>query len=276
MTVCLAAILYPSQTIAFVSDQMISFGDVTTQEGIQKIAPLDDAGRWYAMFAGSMPRFQPLIREIRKHLGEPSSPISVERIAAACAAGYDIGIEQMANNQLRSTGFTRESFMESGQSLLPDCVFQSTWNEIKSMSLGVELLVGGFDEKSDAQLLRVSENGEVEELTSIAYSVIGYGRDAASAVLNALPDRWHWNGVESGVYNLCVAKFTAERPPFVGKRTSVLTIQHTSRAAFMVGNEIEDIRKIWEHQQIHPPETALSTIRANLISREERFKRDGS
>jgi len=265
MTLCIAAILMGENSIALVSDQLVSNG-FTSAEGFHKDYLLE-WGRWVALCTAKEARRVPMLMEAMKnHLHAVDGFIGKQEIIKAYQDAHREQIALMCGARLSKIGFTSlDDFLQRGYDILRDVIFENILNELNQLDLGITLLIAGFDATAEPTLLEAS-NGEVF-VPPLGFHAIGEGAWIAEAILNQLPSRWLYEDAESNLYRLCSAKFAAEKMQSgsVGKDTTVVLIHHDGKHSVMWEDDVLGLRDIWEsHLLDRPPNRAVEWIKAKM------------
>jgi hypothetical protein len=273
MTVCIAATLLRDNTIAIVTDQLISDGFVSA-EGFKKHFFLHYPD-WIAVCEAKEARRVPrLIDAICQKLGSAGGMVSLESdVMEACTSAYRAEVERLCDARLSKLGFTLQTFRDEGQAKLGDGIFETVLNELKATNLGITLLVAGFGISAAPMLLEVSD-GEVFE-SPLGFHAIGEGAWVAEAMLNQLPSNWLYDDPRFNIYRLCAAKFAAERTASgsVGRDTTVITVGVNSNLSYMDRDATAELRRVWEaNLAARPPDEAVELIETRLLSINDRFR----
>lgn len=158
---------------------------------------------------------------------------------------------------------TLADFRQSGYQAFGPQVFAELNSEIRDFSLGINLLVCGFDSIGFPHIFEITEPGEVIDHDLAGYAAMGSGAQMAMGVLSPRPiRRLPWRDM---VYRLCEAKFTSETATGVGRSTAVhVTFYHGIRE-FLRPIHLEQLRHIWETQRaISVPIEAAEIIQKAL------------
>ena len=108
------------------------------------------------------------------------------------------------------------------------------------------LLVCGFDDKNMPAILVCGDDG-CAEFTRVGFAAIGSGDMQALASL-AFHDWDRLWSVDKAIYQVCAAKFMAEKTNGVGDQTIVLCLREDGKTKWIFKRHVEMIRKLWEKE----------------------------
>jgi len=209
----------------------------------------------------------PILREatnilLRKELTQPSAS-DVE--AAMCDAYSRILSGHVAREYLTKFGLgSVDDFKIAGASALGRRLFWSLSRKIDKTSLGVDLLVYGFDYTNNRRpnLFHITNPGNSSELNHLSAFAVGAGTRMAMASLHLRP--LDISTVPNGstlVYRLCEAKFSSETASSVGKATSGYWMTNDGHSGPILEMTLNKYRNIWETwRRQPPPEEALNLM----------------
>lgn len=250
MTVCIAAVCPNIDRIILVSDELLS-NDYTSIEGMMKFHQI--GRRWIAMVSTpDITRFPPLMRRIETLMGARTS---FEALAESCEQAHAAELEKHINQGiLLPYGKTRAEIVEHGLKWFGEQRHAAFLDEIGKASLGVDLLVAGFDEGGIGRMLTM-RNGIVSDTTDLRYCIIGSGEFNAHGALDPIADFVFHADLAEAVYRVLAAKFAAESTPGVGTQTTAFVIAPGEPWRYMVNSDIDKIRDAWrtEGQPPVPP-----------------------
>jgi hypothetical protein len=262
VTVCIAAVCERLKTIVMISDRLISADWIST-EGVRKFDFLALVGPWVTMFAGDEAfRYEPLSIRIRDKT-HGRGKLSLTAVADVCHEAYKIELQRKQEMEiLLPTGWTREAFLKEGRASLGEYRFTELEQLVTKATLGVDLLVAGFDDAGYPQIFEMC-NGAIL-IPPLPYHAIGAGRAAALSRMYTTPHLCYSNSFEEIAYGVCAAKFAAESTPTVGKDSTFVALEQDGDAILLEDNAVAKLRRIWETKGKPPvPRAAL-----NFISKE--------
>jgi hypothetical protein len=209
----------------------------------------------------------PILREatqslVSKGLTQPSAS-DVE--AAMCEAYSRILRSHVAREYLTKFGFDSvDDFKIAGISRLGRRLFWSLSRKIDRASLGVDLLVYGFDYTNNRRpnIFHITNPGNAIELNHLSAFAIGSGTRMAMASLHLRPlDISTVPNASALIYRLCEAKFSAETASGVGKATSGYWMTNDGHSSPILEITLNKYRNIWEAwRRLPPPEEALNLM----------------
>ncbi|MEK6371901.1 MAG: hypothetical protein AABO58_04320 [Acidobacteriota bacterium] len=265
MTVCIAAILTQNNSIALVTDQLVS-DTLVSVEGFRKHYFLDNNYKWIALCEATEARRPRLMEAIQKQLDSAPGLKDKEDVIRACTAAYRSETERMHDARLSRIGYTLKTFLECGHEQLGDGIFETMLNELDGLDLGVRLLVAGFDSTGRPTLLEVSRGGEAF-VPPVGYHAIGEGSWIVDAALSQFSSGWLSLDAYANVYKLCAAKFASEKvhSGSVGKDTMVLMLASNGELSFMWRMDVPELKQVWEGSLYEVPPRALEILRSKLV-----------
>lgn len=268
MSVCIAAICNseagPSSVIVTASDQMVTWGTYSSSESALKAARL--APRWMTMIAGDDVTLgvEDVIRHTRATLAtyEDEPPSVLQAQSSLLAAWRD------AQNQLGQAAvlnpyrLTVDEFVRNGRQRFGDTKFLELATQLEvSSRLRCQLLAAGFDANKIPALLACDDESGCRDYTRADFLAIGTGHTTAIANM-AFHEYTRDTDLESAIYQVCAAKFMAERAPGVGKHTLVLCLRDDGKTKWIFKTHIKQIRQFWEERgrpQI-PPKADINAV----------------
>jgi hypothetical protein len=232
MTICIAAIVQPARAIVAVSDTQLSNETYSHEYGSMKIAPL--INKWVVMYAGLPSTYRSLLRSMGNWLVRHNNPKDVSSIQRAIKHAYDAELDSLINRTVLShLGMTRATFRRTGSRLLPEPLFRQLADEMKSAANdrrddpdGTELLVLGFDDFGDPNLLYVGRDGTIVDRHSPGFDVIGSGSQLAYASLQSHDEFIRAPRIGEVCYRIHAAKFASESSAFVGSAQTITAVFH--------------------------------------------------
>jgi hypothetical protein len=258
MTIAIVALTAPHEHFICVSDQMISFDDVTQADEAGLIKTVSMSLNWSAAFsANKIENILPLLNRVRSKINEPNQPLDIEDLKEYFTASVTEMIqEDFFRTHIARYGYKNlEHFRRDGRADLGDS-FAGLYQKLNEYDLGAEFIVygysGGFRIPS---LFEVSGKGQIIDRMALRYAVIGSGYWMATASLRRKPLPIDF---DSMLYRLLEAKFSAETASGVGRRTTVTIKGRDLHDLLMSFRDVDKMRNIWESTLQQPaPEGAL-------------------
>ncbi len=260
VTIAMAA-LTEEGYIVTVSDRMISYDDITQAEDNAVLKARSIADKWGMMFAANDARlFYPIFDKLydRLRLKGALSNADMNTIKEEAAGAYQDVFDSeftarfLGRYRIKDiSDFRKNGFIELGKD-----VFGDLNNELMKFDLGIQLLCFGYDGVSVPHIVEIENPGRPVDHDILGYAVIGSGYWMASASLRRRPAR---RDLQSTIYRLLEAKFSAETARGVGRSTTVLTFNPEigGRPPSMRSSEIEAVRAAWNATLYQPdPEEA--------------------
>jgi hypothetical protein len=264
MTLCAAAIASDAYIVT-ISDMMVSGATLSSDGCTIKMEPF--AQDWLAMFSGDdLTQCMPVIERAEKYLHNRANTVANTR--AAFKRAYQQQLNEMKTDAvLAGYGLDMKTFLSSGKRRFTEKVFSSLcerMDEIKSIGAAVEFLIYGFDGEGRAHIFTVGDQGADRTFDKPGFCCIGSGAYAADAMLYYFQQATY-SSLPKTVFNLCAAKFMAERSG-IGKDTFLYLKQPGSVAASNTDKLVNDIRAAWEADGVPKvPSGVLEMIAASGI-----------
>jgi hypothetical protein len=260
VTIAIAAITIPDGDIVTVSDRMISYDDIAQAEEHAGFKNRQLTPYFGLMFsATNAALFRPILqnatsRLIAKGLRHSLTCVKQE----VCAAYNDIFDREFSGHFLSRLKISNiEEFRQHGLKELGSDVFMDIYRELSRFDLGIQLICYGFDEEDKSYLFEVNNPGHA--IDHDRYAVTGSGYWMALASLRRKRLFFH---LESTIYRLLEAKFSAETATGVGRPTLLITMNSEGKIGFMHEQDIDQIRAIWDGTLKFPdPHDALTLIK---------------
>jgi hypothetical protein len=259
MTVCVAAICDggtgPSSAIVTASDRLLTWG-YSSSETALKAARL--APTWLTMIAGDdvTAGVEDVIRDARLALAEyaEDSPGIVEVQGAILGAWRNVQTHKAEIAVLNPFGLGMSEFTQTGRKRFGTATFLEMAERMRVVSkVDAQLLVCGFDNNQVPALLVCEDDVGCRDYTRADFVAIGSGHTSAIANL-AFHGYTRECGIESAVYQVCAAKFMAERAPGVGSNTLVLCLRDDGTTKWIFKSHLQMIRDFWaEHGRPRNP-----------------------
>jgi hypothetical protein len=247
MTVCIGAICDKSSTIVTASDRLVTWGtsssDVTLKAA--RLAPT-----WISMLAGAdiTTGAEEVIRDVRATLAVyGAAPKLAEVQSAVLGAWRDVKNRIGRSAVLDPFRLEVNEFIRIGRERFGDVKFLELVGELQAKSrLNFELAAFGFDERTIPALLTFDDEG-FQDFTRGGYIAIGSGNASAMASL-AFHEYKRECSLNAAIYQVCAAKFMAEKADGVGPATMVTCLREDGRTCWLFGVAIDRIRKLWEQR----------------------------
>ncbi|MGB6484985.1 MAG: hypothetical protein WBE86_15990 [Candidatus Acidiferrales bacterium] len=252
VTVCIAAKLIEDgkEKLVLVSDSKVAFGQFSADNAIRKDIPL--LQRHAVLIAGNNVSRAGIIleraRNTLKSVNKPHTDQVAEAVFDSCKTEWD----RIADTTvLHKHGYSLATFRKMGKNLCSDAVFYDIHSELKQVSLSLDILVVGFDDKEKAHIRFVNADTPPEDYDSLGFWAIGSGKHEALASLSYAVEHLDCSFVGKlgpFVYHLLAAKFMAESASDVGKTTQLVILDAQTPRLFHDGldGSISYIRQRWE------------------------------
>lgn len=246
MTICIAAICDYGAAVVSASDRMISWGYAQAGDSmVTKAVRVHE--KWAALFAADdVTSVDPILRSVTKSL----SPLAgeIDEATSTFRNAYQNELRKRAETQVLSQfGMSLDRFLQEGLKKFGREVFSSLCEEIRSVKLGCDFLVHGFDPGGHAHIFTVQDPGEATEHNRTGFWAIGSGQQSAISIL------FHHSysaekSLEEAIYHICEAKFMAETALGVGKETVLGVLRSNQTGGLFRNDQLEPIRKRWEQE----------------------------
>ncbi|MGI8772233.1 MAG: hypothetical protein ACR2JE_12450 [Acidobacteriaceae bacterium] len=264
MTVCIAG-LAEHNTIVAVSDMMVSGYLGAADSGTIKCEDVHQ--HWQAMMAADdLTQCMPIIEKARAFFEGRANTLQVAR--SVFKRAYQAHLREMAEDQvLGRFGIDMATFLESGRHRFGESLFASLSNEIRAVATGTEFLIFGHSDDGEAHLFIVADPGIDSVYDKPGFCAIGAGAHAANGLLFYLGQSRSRTMPES-LFNVCAAKFMAEKIPGVGQQTFLFVQPFGTSVCRHNSNLVRDLRKLWEKSgEPRVPDGAMSVIeRAKIVT----------
>lgn len=267
MTVGIAALAEMDKAIIFASDRMIGVGSATAD------LPLVTKGglfheKWIALYSGNdIARVPPIIRKVGDTLESEVAP-TVEEVTQAFLRAYQEERERVAIQTILSPfGLNMREFMSLwATSQNPELTDMK--RKIQDLYFDCTFLIGGFGPEERPHIFTVNPPAIEDHYDPVGFWSIGSGADAALSSLmfrrvNKLMT------LPQVVYHVAEAKFMAESCMGVGKDTLLLVLKREGTWGFIMGNELRQLRQIWEAEGRAPVPPNLDGRISSLIELEQ-------
>jgi 20S proteasome alpha/beta subunit len=220
MTTCNAVICDDGNAIVLVADKMIGMGYVESELEITKMRQLHN--EWWMLFAGDdiAPVFD-IVDYAKARLNQDAAASIGEVQDAVRTAFAQKRIECAETLYLSPIGWDMSRFNSEGSQLLPN--FPEIQGKIDDFTLGIELLVAGFD-IGKGYIFTLYGYGDSRGLTQRSdipgFSSIGSG-STASMYMMFYRDLSPKTGVREAVYFALEGKYFGEQAGGVGESTDL-------------------------------------------------------
>lgn len=256
MTLCAAAIASESYIVA-ISDTMITGSTISSDGCSVKMEPF--ARDWLAMLsADDITQCLPIVQLAAKYLHNRANTAANAR--AAFKRAYQQHMVQMRTDAVLSPyGMNMDGFLKSGKRRFTEKLYTSLCERMEQIKAGCSFLIFGFDGTGRAHIFTIEEPGTDRTYDKPGFCCIGSGMYAADAMLHYFGQAVYKNLSET-VFNLCAAKFMAERSG-IGKDTYLYVKQPRTVASSHRFGLIQDIREEWDKNGApRVPPSALARI----------------
>ena len=224
---------------------MVSGGTISADMITVKAEPFHND--WTAMMAGDdLAQCVPIIEKAKEYFKNRNNTLAVARSVFKRAFQRHV-IEMREDAVLRGYGMSMEEFLKSGKRRFTERKFESLCERMEAIEPKCEFLVHGFDSLKRPHIFRVDGTGSDSVLDIPGFCAIGSGKWAAEAILFYLQQRVD-RTMEETLFNVCAAKFAAERSDGVGQHTYLFVKRFGSAAFTWRSGMIEELRKAWDEQ----------------------------
>lgn len=265
VTVCIAAIALdgrrPSDArLVTISDTMLE-GDLSSDESAVKTEMFHED--WASFVAGDVTTLVPIIDEAKAcFTGQPNT---LKNARDSFKSAWKKHVVQIAEDRvLGRFGLSMEEYLKTGKLRFTEEVFNSLATEIRQVDLGADFLVYGFDGEKRPHVFHVARDGTDAVYDKPGFAAIGSGANAAHTVLWYLGQNIDRTEAET-IYNVCAAKYMAERASGVGRKT-FLFVKTQGRGFFVTKTGMEErIREAWEKSgKLRVPDGVVKMIEDDL------------
>lgn len=265
VTVCIAAISdIPGQTpyLVTASDTMVGGAIISADSVTVKLEPFHKD--WFAMMsADDLTQCIPIIERAGEYFTGRANKLRTAR-AVFKGAYSQHRVEMCEDAGLSAYGLSMKAFLKDGRKKLSDRMYESIRKRMEEVKVGCTFLVAGFDSSGRPHIFEVSEskNGGIADhvYDKPGFCAIGSGSYIAETILYSLGQSTDRTFCET-IFNVCAAKFMAEKASDVGKATYLLCKKQGSSAFAYAYGIIEAMRRAWdEHGCPRVPERIVETI----------------
>ena len=242
MTVCIAAIAQ-DKTIITASDLMVSGAVVSADSTAIKVEPFHK--HWAAMIAtDDLTQCIPIIDGARELFRGKENTLRTVRTCFKRAYQQYLS-EYAADQVLGRFGLSMEAFVKGKHKLAPDQV-NSLSTEIRQIKGKSDFLIYGHDENKMPHIVVVKDPGLDEVHDKPGFCAIGSGWAAADGMLFYLRQSVG-RSMEETIFNVCAAKFMAEKVGTVGEDTFLFVKKYGYQAYASIDmNLVNTIRGYWD------------------------------
>jgi 20S proteasome alpha/beta subunit len=244
MTVCIA--VETESTIFAVFDEMLSASDFSADHSAMKLKNLY-MEKWWTMFASSKDAgiIDPLANKLRAEFRK-CRPSTVDEASSCCVAGFGAQLRETAERTILTRyNLTIDQFVRQGLQYFGPAMFTDLKEQIEQITLGIELLVFGFDKNGNSHIFTVADPGECYYRDVTCKWAIGSGAWTAIGVLMRDPLLIHHEREEI-IYSICEAKFLAETALGVGKETQLFVLEKSGKFRLYFSHELRGVRSVWQ------------------------------
>jgi 20S proteasome alpha/beta subunit len=259
MTVCIAVACESGKNIVVAADRMLTYPppvnlEFETEE--KKIEPLSDS--CVAMGSGDTSNITTIIRAVKERIGSQGS-VAVAAVAPLAQESY---VSQRNSKfyevfVMAQLGLDFKRFSANGMSLpvylqAQPMVFQQVTIASMNFQFREELIIAGID-GSGAHVYAIQPPGTTVVLDKMGYGAIGSGAIHALTYLSLRGQTVH-RGLADTLYNVYVAKKTAESAPGVGPGTD-LAIINQKTVNYLSGSVLKALEELQVESSGHTPKT---------------------
>lgn len=267
VTIAIVALTAPYAHFVCVSDQMISFDDITQADDRAVVKTLQLCRNWSVAFAANkIENVVPLLNKVRNKIKMPAYPLSLLDLQEYFTTSIAEAIRADFFTRCLSRYGYRDmaAFRSHGRDELGDHFF-TLCQELDKAELGVDFIVYGYETYEsgayDSCLFEVNGHGQIVDRLALRYAVVGSGYWMASASLRRKPLSIDF---KSMVYRLLEAKFSAETATGVGKPTTVIVKRPNESDFKMSDDSIATLRQVWEAKMREPEPSEATVIVAKI------------
>jgi hypothetical protein len=240
---------------------MVSGAIISADSVIIKVEPFHKD--WFAMMSATdLTQCIPIIQKAERYFTGRANTLATARAVFKRAFSQHL-VEMQEDAALSRYGLTMKEFLRTGKKRLSEKMFESIRQKIEETKAGCEFIVTGFDSMKRPHIFHVTEEGKDGVYDKPGYCCIGTGKWAAETILYSLGQSLDLD-LHQTIFNLCAAKFMAEKSSDVGKTTYLYARKQGSLTFAHVSGMIETIREAWEHGGCpRVPEGIIKTL-ANI------------
>ena len=244
VTVCIAAITRENY-IATVSDTMVSSYLSSADACTVKVEPIHQD--WSAMMAADdLTQCLPIVERAERYFRGKANTLHNARTSFKRAYQQHLA-ELAADIVLGRFGLDMETFTKAGKRRFTEAQFNSLCTEIRQVGVGCQFLVYGFDENKIPHLFIVNDPGTDSVYDKPGFCSIGSGSHAADGLLFYLSQTIDCE-LPQTLFNICSAKFMAEKTGTVGKETYLFVKRYRSSMFSAASWLLPELREMWDKE----------------------------
>jgi|SRR6267142_2336142 len=268
MTVCIAARCDAKDGksyIVTVSDTKLTTGIYSSDRATLKLRHITTT--WKCLISGKFSQHRPLVDRIVDATHTKEGTPSYGDVSKACTDAFIAENKRLAEESiLAQYGMTMEDFIQR-RVALGDVLYERIWGEIGRIKLGCDLLVCGFDGDGFSHIF-IASNPTYDNPSFITdcdypgFGTIGTGSYLADSSLYG-SEQNPASSLLITIYNLAIAKFSAESASDVGEQTYLYVFNETGTKVKMgTVDDLEDVlREQWRsHGKPTIPQDMFASI----------------
>lgn len=250
VTICIAAISVAygeDPYLVTASDQMVSGAIISADRVMVKLQPFHKD--WFTMMsADDLTQCAPIIEKAREYFTGRANKMATARAVFKRAYSQHL-VDMREDAGLSGYGLSMKEFRKDGRKKLSERMYESIRKQMEEVRAGCTFLVAGFDLFGLPHIFEVSENkdGGVTDhvYDNVGLCAIGSGQYIAETILHSLGQTYHLDFHQT-IFNVCAAKFMAEKASGVGKATWVYCKKRGSSVFAHASGMVEKIREEWD------------------------------
>jgi ATP-dependent protease HslVU (ClpYQ) peptidase subunit len=269
VTVCIAGLCDQLSSIVAVSDEMITFGDVSVDRTAEKISPLHRS--WFAMYAANdITDVRPILDKATFLICAAKRERSMTEVGEAFQTAYATRHEQLIEHRLLiPNGFrSLDDFHLRGKESLTVSQFNRLSRCMRTIKPECKFLIGGFDLMGIGHLLVQEANSPYQCYDDPGFWAIGSGQNEAISSMIFQADKLGFGMYSSEalcIFHLLVAKFMAESNKLVGRETSVVVHARGEQPRYLMPEDVAKVRTAWEEHFLPRAPVELIEQLPNLL-----------
>jgi hypothetical protein len=226
-----------------VSDTKVSGGIISADSTTLKMEPFHKD--WMAMMAADdLTQCVPIIEKAKEYFKARKNTLQVARSVFKRAFRQHL-IEMQEDAVLGRYDLSLEKFKKSGKRIFTEKKYDSLCEDIEAVDPKCEFIIHGFDDNGIPHVFHVGGAGVDGVYDKPGFCAIGSGKWAAEVVLYSLGQSID-RDLHSTIFNVCAAKFMAEKSDGVGQATYLFARKHGSTMFSHNHGMIEAMREAWE------------------------------
>jgi hypothetical protein len=241
MTIGIAAIA-ERKYIVTASDKAVSV-EITSDDCLLKTEPYHL--EWSALFSGGdISDVEPVYALAKEFFTGKENTLN--NAIHSLSSGFRSRLSKKAEDRvLGRFGITMKDFLEKGLDYFTPEEHAALSQDIRDERLDCCFLSSGFDAQGEPHIFKVSEPGVSEYYDKMGFWAIGSGETAAKTLLLYLNQNRE-TSLAGTIYNVCSAKFMAEKAIGVGAETLFYVKSSGSDAFVSPFLLLHEIRNAWE------------------------------